>query len=321
MDRPIIIMKIVLPPAPLSRYARLMKFLMHRELLPLPTFLLFLIVSQLWLMPTAHAHTDITYREKGVTIALVKDLAPLSFIGLNGEPKGLLVDYWNTWSEKTGIPIAFILTNFMNSLNLVRTGSCDIQSGLFINDERQRYLAFSQPLHPLEAALVVRHDLDMNTLEVLSQLPIGVLTKGYAEYFLRTNYPTTDVIQFESSYDIISGLVDGTLDAAAIDYPTFIFNMGKIDKIDEFKVSKILYERQLHAAVAKENVVLLELINKGLTSITTKERNHIASRWFVMKSPSGTWMKILAFFFFVTLAIAVFLLVQGKRKHRIAKNK
>ncbi len=127
--------------------------------------------------------------ENGVKVAIGRDLAPFSFMGLNGEPKGFFIDYWEKWSEKTGVPVTFVPATFGESLDLVRTGECDIIAGLLMNDERQEYLDYSAPIHRVKAVILVNNDEGVKTETALSSMKVGVVARGYAEYYLKTNYP------------------------------------------------------------------------------------------------------------------------------------
>ncbi len=55
-------------------------------------------------------------------IANSSSFHPYSFLGDNGEPQGLLIDYWKEIGKQTGIPVEFILTDWADGLDNVKQG-------------------------------------------------------------------------------------------------------------------------------------------------------------------------------------------------------
>ncbi len=271
------------------------------------------------LLRTSCAHGAASYRKSGVKVAIGKDLAPFSFMGLNGEPKGFFIDYWEKWSEKTGVPVTFVPATFGQGLDLVRTGECDIIPGLLMNDERQKYLDYSVPIHRIKAVILVDNDAAVKSETPLSTLCVGVVARGYAEYYLKTNYPNIKMKGFDSFRGLLDALVGGDIKAIATEYPVFVCAVGEHGRIGDFCIVKNLYERELHAAVPKGNHALLELVNNGLSSISKSEFGHISDRWFIADPPSWTWLKVLSVFAAGALFLAIGVLVHGHRRQASSK--
>ncbi|MDM8525849.1 transporter substrate-binding domain-containing protein [Desulfococcaceae bacterium HSG8] len=68
--------------------------------------------------------------------------------GTDGRPRGILVDFWNLWSRKTGVPVSFHTMIWSESLEKVRTGEMDINAAILYSEERDEFLDFSQPTFP-----------------------------------------------------------------------------------------------------------------------------------------------------------------------------
>jgi len=270
---------------------------------------------------TSCAQGAASYRKNGVKVAIGRDLAPFSFMGLNGEPKGFFIDYWEKWSEKTGVPVTFVPATFGESLDLVRTGECDIIAGLLMNDERQEYLDYSAPIHRVKAVILVNNDAGVKTETALSSMKVGVVARGYAEYYLKTNYPDIHLKEFDSFRVLVDALVGGDIKAIATDYPVFVCAVGEHGRVGDFCIVKNLYEQELHAAVPKGNQALLELVNNGLSSISKSELGYISDRWFIADPPSWTWLKVLSVFAAGALFLAIGVLVHGHRKQTSAKSR
>jgi ABC-type amino acid transport substrate-binding protein len=74
---------------------------------------------------------------------------PFFFKGAGGQPRGILVDFWNLWSRKTGVPVTFHTFPWAETIARVQDGKVDINAGIFYTSERDVYLDFSQPFFDL----------------------------------------------------------------------------------------------------------------------------------------------------------------------------
>jgi len=250
------------------------------------------------------------YAKHGVTIVTPTNSAPLSFQGMDGNPKGYVIDIWGKWSNKTGIPVKFRFAEWTDTLDLVASGECDIHSGLYINEKRAQFLDFSMPFHELESALLVKKKYDANLATIYETYTVGVLEEGYTEYFIRKNKLKIKVKTFPAIDDIAKALANDTIQAAAGDHPILIFEIGKRGSGHELIVKQILFTKTIHGAVTKGNTTLLELVDQGLSDITIAEYKNIASHWFVFHAKKIDWFRYGLFggaILFVATMIAILL--------------
>nr|WP_321260045.1 transporter substrate-binding domain-containing protein [uncultured Pseudodesulfovibrio sp.] len=239
----------------------------------------------------ASARDNDWYREHGVTVINPTNSAPLSFQGVNGDPKGYLIDIWKKWSDKTGIPVTFQFEEWAKTIPLVADGEYDIHGGLFINDERAKSLDFSRSFHELESALLVKAEYDADLSTIYDTYIVGVLKGGYTEYFLRKNKINITVKKFSTNEDIAKALANDTIQAAAGDHPVLGFEVGKKGGGHGLIVKQILFTKNIHGAVTKGNRVLLNLMNQGFSDISMAEYKNIASHWFVFHAKKTEWVR------------------------------
>ena len=229
---------------------------------------------------------------------------PLSSVGLNGEPKGLVIDYWQAWSEKTGIPVRIVQVSWPDSIAMVRDGRADIHGGLYFSEERDRYLDFSDPYFAMEAAIFVRKTLGIDSMDQLGNLEVAVLNQGYSEYYLKQHHPNLRGRGYDSSELLAAAAISGEVDAMLTEKTTFIHQLGAQGKISEFKPLETLYRRELRAAVAKGNHELLQTIRNGESLFTERDRDKIFSQWVILASATSGWLVIALVGGFLVLAAA-----------------
>ncbi|MCK5481961.1 MAG: transporter substrate-binding domain-containing protein, partial [Gammaproteobacteria bacterium] len=85
-------------------------------------------------------HPLVAASPERISVAYSVDSIPFQYTDENGEPNGIIIDYWKLWSEKTGITVDFIEATWNGTLALVRDGKADAHAGLFFNEQRDRFL-------------------------------------------------------------------------------------------------------------------------------------------------------------------------------------
>lgn len=241
----------------------------------------------------AAPESDRDYRETGVSIVQVADAHPYFFRDLDDEPRGMLVDLWNAWSKKTGVPVRFRFVTWKESLSLVLDGSCDIHGGLMTSEERVAQFGFSQPLFSIATSLVVRKDETRSASEVIGDETIGAVTAGLPGKLLKAKYPHVRTREYDLPRQVVEAMANGRVGAVAMDMPTFHFNNILLDTPMEYRSLVTLLEKDIHAGVRKENAALLALVQAGFERISDKERESIQRRWFVVEQADDSSLRLI----------------------------
>ncbi|WP_256717897.1 transporter substrate-binding domain-containing protein [Shewanella sp. UCD-KL12] len=97
--------------------------------------------------------TGIDQSQVGISIATAMNLEPYVSFGGDKQPHGLYVDIWRLWSEKTGIPISFITSEFNESVDNVLAGRASVHIGYPESDEFKTGLLRSQLLYKVKSRL------------------------------------------------------------------------------------------------------------------------------------------------------------------------
>ncbi|MDC0335698.1 transporter substrate-binding domain-containing protein [Pseudodesulfovibrio sp.] len=221
------------------------------------------------------------YREKGITIAQESDMAPMSFKGADGSPRGYIIDLWYKWSAETGIPIRFYLVDWADTLTAVRDGKADVHGGLFFTNERDKYLDYTLPFFPSKGGLFVRHDSNISSFDELKGQRVGVIEKSFYDNYTQRTFPDIVPVRSKTATELVNATARGDIEVFLADYPTLMYQIGIMGKIDDFKVVEFVSEQQFRAAVAEGNLEMLTVIEKGLSLIDQSERDSILNRWII----------------------------------------
>ena len=218
---------------------------------------------------------------------------PLSYLGVNGESKGLLVEYWRMWSSLNDIPVKIVLTDWAETLRMVRDGEADIHGGLYLNAERQKQFDFASSYFDLSAAVFVRTGAGIGSMKELGDREVGVLKRGYSDYYLEKYYPRLKRKTYPNAASMVADAVAGNLDAMLSECPTITYLLGAQGRLREFDMLEPLYTRSILPAVAKGRTDLLSLVEKGMKRIPDKEWERVFSRWTIPNSSLGAWLKVI----------------------------
>ncbi len=231
-------------------------------------------------------HLGVSRGEEGLdgrslTVVYRLDSAPLQFRNEQGQPDGLFIDLWKLWSQKTGIAVEFVGAYNKEAQALIREGRADILAGLFPNSRRKEFLDFSLPVLKAAYYVYVRNSLSaVHDLEDLEGIAIGVTAGSYHEDFLRSRYPDIPLKLYTGYEELFAAAADGSVDAI-ITQPIYLqYSYLKHGaRVALRRLEPPLYEKSYGAAVTKGRQELLDLINQGLSRITSKERMLISERW------------------------------------------
>lgn len=243
--------------------------------------------------------------QEPLVVALDRAWHPLSFLDQQGQPQGVLIDYWRLVGKKMQRDVEFRLVDWQESLELVRDGKAMVHGGLFQSDKRDAYLDFSSDVLPMSTRLFVSSTLNAKHINDLEDVVVGLTEGGYESDFVRENFPKIEQLLFNNNEKLVLAVLEGRVDAFVADYPVGMFYLHKYGSPEQFNVVQTLYSKQLKSAVAEGNSVLLADINTALQAITKDEKSNVTQKWIRTETVTPPWLWSLM------LSTFVFLLVLG----------
>lgn len=81
----------------------------------------------------AHTHRIVFGAASGQTLTVVaqENHIPFSYTDPSGKPAGMLIDLWKLWTQRTGIPVRFVLSETSDAESQVLDGRADVWIGVF----------------------------------------------------------------------------------------------------------------------------------------------------------------------------------------------
>nr|WP_269808610.1 transporter substrate-binding domain-containing protein [Enterovibrio nigricans] len=237
----------------------------------------------------------------------------------NGEPRGLLVDFWRLYGDVNNTAIEFSLTDWNDSLLAVKAGGRKVHAGLVYSAERDTYLDYGDPIFELSTSLYVLNDEEgRKTDRILPWMEIGVVKGGYEEEYIKTHYPLAVTVPFNNNAKLIEAAINETVKRIVIDTQVATYYFSLQDNPHQFVPINKVYTKNIAIAVPKGERALLEEIQSGIQNIPAIEIQRIKQKWLNTRTrdtlPSWLIPALGAFFIGMLISYVYILKLTVKRK-------
>jgi hypothetical protein len=256
-----------------------------------------------------------TVSAKTYKIGCIDDYYPYISTNNNGELEGIVIDWWNLWSEKSGVKIEFIGLDVQACIDKTKTGEIDAISGLFYSDERAEYLDFSEPLMRMKTILFLRNDIKVDSLKNFTGV-VHVIENSLAQSFMLKNHPQLKQNAHKSYASLIKAIYLQNVDGVVYDIPNPIGNYKVTSSPKGYYPYETLFAEKLRPAVNKGNSQLANLIISGAGKISDEELAEIVNKWKLFEKDDSQmrWFLGVGLLFLLVIIILVVYVVKNKRK-------
>jgi PAS domain S-box-containing protein len=220
-------------------------------------------------------------KEKPLRVAVYKDYAPFTFISASGNLAGLFIDFWQLWSEHNKIPVEFVPSDWPGTLEAVKAGKADVHSGLFVNPEREAWMAFAPPLFETNTGLYYRSkDQPPATLDDLTGTRVGVLAGTHQLAWLKKNHPGVQAVEFTDTAPALRALLKGDIRALFDETPSADVEIARVLAHGEVaRIPKNVLSNTVNPGVPKANAALAARIGEGMGKIPLAALADAERRW------------------------------------------
>ncbi|MDW1575693.1 sensor domain-containing diguanylate cyclase [Vibrio sp. Vb2880] len=253
----------------------------------------------LWLSicPMAHAHKSESH---SLIVANSKAWKPFSYLSPDGEPKGILIDFWKEYAVNNQIDVQFLLLDWDASLQAVKEGKADFHGGLVYSPEIAKYMDFGAVIMPIQTKLYVNKDvLSVDIRSVLTgemTLPIGVVKGSYESEFVQTNYPNAPIAEYINNDSMIQAAVDKKVLYFVADLQVANFYMATTPGAGMFVPTISLYSKDLRIAAGMHSATSILEVSRAFEKVIDTDRERILTRWSLVKTVYPLYLFPIAIF-------------------------
>ncbi|PHR71999.1 MAG: hypothetical protein COA66_07290 [Arcobacter sp.] len=264
--------------------------------------------------------------KKHINMCADPDWMPYEKI-LNHKHIGMVADYMKIFEKRIGIPIKLIETkNWTQSLEYMKNKTCDILSLAMVTKNRQEYMNFTKAYIMAPLVLVTKKNITfISDLKTLKHKKIGVQKDFAYNEKLRRLYPEMNIVDVEHLHTGLQKVEKGELFGQVSTHLNVAYAFQK-DFFGSLQISGKFDESwKLSIGVRNDDVILFNIFEKVIDSISDETRQKIINSWVSIKYEQGfnyklLW-KILAFFVFIWLLITYTYVMQRKYIHKLKKVK
>ncbi len=220
---------------------------------------------------------------------------PVSFFDQTAEkPSGFFIDIMQTIAARAGLRVSYICRNgWQEMIDAIVNGEADL-GALMRSEEREKKLAFTSPFEVSYLSFFARSQSDVPPVRRPEAYTVGVV-RGSMSFEQLKNRPGLKLHAKNGYEDGIFSLLAGEIGLFAGE-ESMILKRARETGLDDRirRVGKPFVERERGLAVRKNDLQLVEVLNKTLQDFTgSPEYRAIYLKWYGTPTPYWTVKRVL----------------------------
>ncbi len=219
-----------------------------------------------------------------IRVGVDPEFHPFEFVDEDGRHRGMAADYLALLGPRLGLNFEVVPdVSWREAVELAEGGEIDLLASVGWTRERDQYLTYSQPYAEYHRVIVTRLDMPfLRGISDLQNLRVAAQTNSSHEGYLREN-STLETIGCPTLEACVRAVSAGEVDALVGNVASLSHWIRQLN-LTNLKVAGAVSDEihTLHMASRSDWPVLAGLLQKGLNSVTTEERQAIANRWVVV---------------------------------------
>lgn len=251
-----------------------------------------------------------------IKVSAEKDFPPFDFMQ-NNEPSGYSIDLIKLIAKKVGLEVSFYEDSWSNLQAKLKSKDIDLIHTLSKNDERLKYMNFTQPYVKTFNAVFVHDEIDGIKVEKdLTNKKVG-LVRGESSEAKFSGIVGESIILYDEYDSMLRDLSFRKIDAVVMDVSVgnFITKENALHNIKVvFQVNGEKSEvAEYRFGVRKDWPELVSILDKGLNSMSHGELRSLQEKWLKVSDNVETDMdqnsKTLIIITIVTVIVIVLLIL------------
>ncbi len=251
---------------------------------------------------------DIAYikKKKTINVCTNPNWEPIEFRE-NTEPRGISIDTLGIVADRLHLGINYIDTkSWSQSQEFLKRKICDILPSAISTAKRREYANFTRPYLSYDLAIITKDDQPLveNLKSIIDKTMSRKKGSGLIAK-LKNIYPNIKIKETKGYKEAFEAVSNGDVYFTIATLPVLSYykNRYKFKNLQIAGYTKMRYN--LSMAVRKDDVALLNILDKALDTISDKTKNIIYERWtkkeFIKSTDYSLVFKILAIVFILIL--------------------
>ncbi|AGF79405.1 histidine kinase [Desulfocapsa sulfexigens DSM 10523] len=254
-----------------------------------------------------------------IRLGIDPEFAPFEFME-NGIYSGMTSDFIQILNKRLGLNMQVVKgLSWTEAIEGVKKDSIDILPCVGITDERKAFLNFTKPYINFHRVIITRNDMPfISSLHDIRSLRVAVQTNTSHAGYLK-EYTSIAPVQFPTLRESLLALNNGEVEAFIGNVASATYWIRKMNLSNLKVAAPVSQELQsLHFAVRSDWPELVGILQKGLDSISDKQRRLISEKWLILEYDP---IKDYALIIKISLGFLVLLIVVGLWNVQIRRQK
>lgn len=252
-----------------------------------------------------------------LTMCVDPDWLPIEAIK-KGKHIGIAAEFIELFSQRISNPIVLLeTTTWGETLESLKNGYCDFIPVINKTDTRSQTMSFTSSYLDFPLALVTHQNNQAYPLKEAQHKPLGTLSHASYKESINELYPDADIYEYRSIKAGLDAVRHGEI-YGFIDVLPVMLNQIKTFYPELKIVDKFEHNYGFGVAVGKDNIVLRDVFEAVIATISLQQKQQILNRWLPImdddKDIFTYWLAIACLS--LTVILLLILLYFSKKKNK-----
>ncbi|SEG13603.1 response regulator [Thauera chlorobenzoica] len=252
------------------------------------------MLSTVWVILTLYAVTTVALAQpRELHVVTDDNYPPYLYKDARGRDTGYLVELWQLWAARTGIPVRLTATRWSDAQKMLLRGEADVIDMIFHTPERAPDYDFSPPYAEVPVA-IYRHAsiAGITEAQALRGFQIGVQAGDACVEHLSAR-GIGSLQRYPEYASLLDAATAGDVKLFCLDeYPAAFYLYQRGAHLDFVKAFE-LYRGQFRRAVRKGEHATLALVERGMAAISAQEKAALEKKWLATATDWSRWLRPL----------------------------
>ena len=219
--------------------------------------------------------------KKTIKICTHHSLAPIDFLDKNSQLSGLSKDTLELLKKQMNIVFKYKKTHSLKeSLSFLQQMKCDIIPSVDRSELLSKEVSFTPAYLSYKLAIITKKDNPfISGLEGIMDKTISLKRDSIFYKKIKTNFPNAKILETKSNHKALEAVNNKLAYFTISALPIASYYISKYTMSDLYISLYTDISYDIRMAIRSEDQILLTLLKKSLSQITSKQKKEISNRW------------------------------------------
>ncbi|PJE79395.1 Signal transduction histidine-protein kinase BarA [invertebrate metagenome] len=215
-------------------------------------------------------------------VAYFTDDAPWMFVNEQGQPDGLILDLWRSWSKNNNFSLVFTPVSHKQAIDKLESGQIDIIAMIQAKDRGHKQLIELVKLSDKSPSLFVNRSFpNSDPDKIMATGKVGVVSSSSRfTRWIKNKYPKADIRFFQSYEVMLDWILSYKLDTFVDIGFELRYALNQRGILTDYRMIKTSFTPvSINAGIMAGNSALKKKIEEGMDNITEAECHRLAEKW------------------------------------------